>query len=403
MFMQSIKEKPEIDHSSVKQQLGQFFTYKSDYILQNLQKYVVGKDIVDPFVGSGELLNWAMNNGARSVKGFDVDKRFVDGKTRFQNDSLLNRQKYDFVLTNPPYLNINKASGTIKEKYFNALLPRLEDLYHLSLFSIMDSEEGIVIVPVNFLSAKNSEKIREAFFSKFKIVEMNYFKEQVFSDTTYNVIAFYYIKHQESFQSRLKIAMHVYPDEKSTEVLLERAYGWGIGGRITQKMDEIGNALGVHRLTEAHMKNGQGKKEIRAAYNHIDNRLKVKVSEELYALIKSNILLLKAIDTGSLQGRISLEDITQYGADCLISKESSRHMIHLLFSTSVPLSEQRELVRIFNEYLGDLRNKQLSLFLTNYRDKNRKRISFDFAYKLINYLYFNIVTKKLPKTLFDGV
>jgi len=31
----------------------------------------------------------------------------------------------------------------------------------------------------------------------------------------------------------------------------------------------------------------------------------------------------------------------------------------------------------------------LSLFLTNYRDKDRKRISFYFVYKFINYLYFN--------------
>ena len=27
--------------------------------------------------------------------------------------------------------------------------------------------------------------------------------------------------------------------------------------------------------------------------------------------------------------------------------------------------------------------------MTNFRDNNRKRISFDFCYKMINYIYFN--------------
>ena len=71
---------------------------------------------------------------------------------------------------------------------------QFEDLYQLSIKSILDSEEGILIVPLNFLSAKNSNKIRHIFFDKFKIISLNIFKEQVFKDTTYNVISFYYKK-----------------------------------------------------------------------------------------------------------------------------------------------------------------------------------------------------------------
>ena len=108
-------------------------------------------------------------------------------------------------------------------------------------------------------------------------------------------------------------------------------------------------------------------------------------------LLKSNIMLLKAIDSGSEKGKIAIENIKDYGVECLISKPTSRHMIYLIFDKPVSIKQQKELMALFNENLERLRKDYCSLFLTNYRDKDRKRISFDFAYKLINYLYFTKV------------
>ncbi len=42
----------------------------------------------------------------------------------------------------------------------------------------------------------------------------------------------------------------------------------------------------------------------------------------------------------------------------------------------------------FNEELNQNRNKYFSYFLTNFRDNNRKRISFDLVYKFLNYIYY---------------
>ena len=70
-------------------------------------------------------------------------------------------------------------------------------------------------------------------------------------------------------------------------------------------------------------------------------------------------------------------------------------MAHLLLRKSLTIDEQKKLVLYFNEELEKARKEHLSLFLTNFRDNNRKRISFDFAYKLLNYIYltkFNIPT-----------
>lgn len=42
--------------SETKKQLGQFFTKNSDYILNGLEKFVKGKDVIDPFAGNEDLI-----------------------------------------------------------------------------------------------------------------------------------------------------------------------------------------------------------------------------------------------------------------------------------------------------------------------------------------------------------
>ncbi|MEK7176267.1 MAG: class I SAM-dependent methyltransferase [Patescibacteria group bacterium] len=102
---------------NAKRQLGQFFTTNSDYILSGFSKLVKDKKVSDPFAGSGELIDWAIENRAKSATGFDVDDSYINNKTIFKNDSINNPKKYDFVLTNPPYLHKNKADKNIKENY----------------------------------------------------------------------------------------------------------------------------------------------------------------------------------------------------------------------------------------------------------------------------------------------
>ena len=185
-----------------KRQLGQFFTTNADYILQGFEKSVRGKKITDPFAGSRDLMIWSKKYGAKTVKGFDIDKNLVDNKEVFYNDSLNNPKEYDFVITNPPYLHKNKADKETKSSCFSGDNSLFEDLYQVSLKVISKSNEGIVIVPLNFLSAENSEKIRQIFFSKFKITRLNIFTQQVFDDTTYNVISFHYTKKKNDDDKR---------------------------------------------------------------------------------------------------------------------------------------------------------------------------------------------------------
>ena len=68
-------------------------------------------------------------------------------------------------------------------------------------------------------------------------------------------------------------------------------------------------------------------------------------------------------------------------------------MIYLIFQKPVPIKEQEKIISMFNSKIDELRKDHLSLFMTNYRDKDRKRISFDFTYKFINHLYFSDISK----------
>jgi len=75
----------------------------------------------------------------------------------------------------------------------------------------------------------------------------------------------------------------------------------------------------------------------------------------------------------------------------LVSLKTSRHQIQLLFPETVSVQEQEKIIELFNNEIETQRNRYHSLFMTNYRDNGRKRISFTFAYNLVNFLYFNVL------------
>ncbi len=368
----------------VKKQLGQFFTTNSDYILQGLGEFVKNKEITDPFAGSQDLMLWAQKNEAKKIIGFDIDKRLVDSKKVFYNDSLNNPKKYNFIVTNPPYLHKNKADIKTKTLCFSGENSKFEDLYQVSLKSISDSNEGIVIVPLNFLSAENSRKIREIFFNKFEIVRLNIFTQQVFNDTTYNVISFFY-KKKKNFSGKMSINAHIFPDNHEAKFNLYQKHGWQLGGEFISKINSTKNILGVYRLTLGDLKDGSA--SIRLAFNNIKDIKEHKLSNTLKKAIEDNILFLRAIDTKNGK-KIQLENIRDYEVYGLIGKKTSRNMAYLMFKKPLSIDKQKKLIELFNKELNEAREKHLSLFLTNFRDNNRKRISFDFTYKFLNYLYF---------------
>ena len=366
-----------------KKKLGQFFTTNSDYIFRGLSSYIENKEVIDPFAGNQDLINWSLKNNCKKVIGFDCDKKYIDGKKVFYNDSINNPQKYKFVCTNPPYLHKNKADQKTKNRFFSGNLSSFEDLYQISIFSILNCEEGILIVPLNFLCAENSKKIRDLFFDRFKIVKLNIFSEQVFNDTTYNVISFYFKKKNNNIENNEIIAT-IFPENKRIHLTINKKHGWQFGGDFVGRIKKTKNNLGVFRLTEDYLSSGEYKVEL--AFQNIKDKKLIHIGKDLKKLIRKNILILRAIDSKNGK-KIQLEDIRQYGVEGLIGKKTSRNMAHLIFKKELPLNDQIELMEKFNSELNQGRSKYFSFFLTNFRDNSRKRISFNLTYKFLNYIY----------------
>ena len=366
-----------------KRDFGQFFTTNCDYILQGLEEFVKDKQITDPFAGNQDLLNWVKKNNCKNAIGFDYDKNCVDDQNVFFNDSLNSIKKYQFICTNPPYLHKNKASKELKELFFKNDNSQFEDLYQIALKSCFDCDEGIIIIPLNFLCAQNSSKIRELFFAKFSIIKLNIFSTQVFDDTTYNVIAFYFKKNQQIQDSNI-IDATIYPQNSKIKIELTKKSNWQFGGDFIKKINKTKNYLGIFRLTEDIVENGN--KEVEIALQNISHKRYINTTENFINLLQKNILFLRAIDSKNGK-KIQLEDIRDYKIKGLIGKNTSRNMAHLIFKKPISIDDQSKIIKIFNEKLNENRQKYFSFFLTNFRDNNRRRISFDIAYKLINLIY----------------
>jgi len=373
-----------------KRKLGQFFTTNCDYILQGFENYIDGKEVSDPFAGNQDLLNWVKNNKCKKMIGYDYDKNYIDGKNVFFNDSINSPKDYKFICTNPPYLHKNKATKKIKKKFFSGKNSNFEDLYQASIYSILNCDEGIIIVPLNFLCAENSKKIRELFFTQFKIIKLNIFSERVFDDTTYNVISFYFKKKRKISDINI-VDTTIYPENKKIKLTLEKKFGWQFGGEFIYKIKNVKNNLGVFRLTEDYLRSGEY--EIEIALQNIKEKKILKISNDIKTLLAKNILFLRAIDNKNGK-KIQLEDIRKYKIAGLVGKNTSRNMAHLIFKKEVSVNEQIDLMNRFNDELAINREKYLSFFLTNFRDNNRKRISFSLTYKFLNFIYYEKNSKQ---------
>ncbi len=357
-----------------KQSLGQFFTTNVDHILSGFEDVVNGKCIYDPFAGRGDLLNWASKNGASETSGSDIDDSLVSSFVS-KNDSLLHIKQSEFILTNPPYLAQNKMSVDQKSYLTNSL----DDFYSIAMYRIVESgsPEGIIIVPVNFLSAENTQSIRRMFFERFEIRKLKYFIQQVFDDTSYNVIAFHFVIGLSK-----RFTMEIIPGA-SREFEIDSNFN--IKNDTIAAIRKQPNLLRCNRIIDQDLTSGDN--EIICSYNDFETKKSFSVDDTSLRRINNSIMVLNCID--KRLDPISIEDVRTHNTPCLIGKVSSRNIASV--SISISIDEQERLIPIVNNLLTKLRDETFSMFLTNFRDGNRKRISFDFFYQLINYCYFKIL------------
>lgn len=333
----------------MKKYLGQFYTTNYNYIFSNfnIPKNVI---IVEPFVGNGDLLKFCSDY---RVECYDIEPK---NETTIQRNTLLHPPIYTnrFVLTNPPYLASNKNTNDTNKKCYE--LYKTDDLYKCFLYSIIRNVclGGIVIIPLNFWCSmrKQDIQLRKDFLDVYEILCLNVFKKQVFDDTTYNVCSFQF---QQKTSLTTSIPLYLYPENKCINIQLY-PLNCMIGGEIYH-LPQSKN-IKVFRLTKNNINHSCITDILVSCLDKSENeRLCMSINENHFVDNTPNL--------------------------------TARSMATLIIEPKLTTIQQTELVNRFNFYLNSQRDKYDSLFLTNYRDKSRKRISFQLVYEIVNYLLSN--------------
>ena len=318
------------------------YTTESELICGNLIHYIpANAQLIEPFVGGEDLVNLFPNHNWET---YDVD---ATTNAQYYQDTLLNPPNYQgkWVITNPPFLAKNKASNKQIFDIYN-----VDDLYKAFLVSMLECEGGIVIVPTNFLSDERTADVRKKFFNRFEILELNVFTIPVFKTTTYSVCSFAFKRAQ--LQSERKIKCNVMPANNTYDITLYECHNYRLGGDIVNTVENYHNYFG--RLTAT------------------TPSTKFITNIKLYGL-----------DTRNERIHVAFENP-------YIGKSTDR--VYATFVCDMEISEdiQKDMVEMFNKKFEQFRLDTFDLALTNYRDYNRKRVGFDFAYRFLSMIYDEI-------------
>jgi hypothetical protein len=341
-----------------KKMLGKFYTTNYDYILQNLHLPDNITNIIEPFAGNGDLLNFIKNKEAYNITCYDIEPQqdFITQQDTFIDVPDFTNQ---FVITNPPYLARNKST---EKKYFDKY--NTNDLYKCFIKILIEQTciGGILIVPLNFISSirKNDVQLRDKFLEKYNIQTINIFEEQVFKDTKYSVCCFQF--SLKSSDTDNHISCNIYPSNKHFKIILNKHNNYSIGGEI---------------------------------YNLQQNEI-YKIERATHLLKDKKYftnILVKCIDD-NIHSKIGMSIVDNIDTYIDTTKNlSARSYAILVIEPAIDLDTQKKLVDNFNSFLNNQRETYHSLFLTNFRESNsiaRKRISFGLVYTICKFLLYDI-------------
>lgn len=318
------------------------YTTESEMICGNLLHYIPEDALlIEPFVGGEDLMQLFPTHAWET---YDID---TSTNAQHYQDTLKSPPDYKgkWVITNPPFLAKNKATEkTIFEQY------GVDDLYKAFILSMLECEGGIIIVPTNFLSDERTADVRKQFFTRFEILELNIFTEPVFKTTTYSVCAFAF-KAATKSDSR-QVFCNVKPADISYSITLYSLYNYRLGGDVSNKIDTYKNYFG--RLTST-----------TPASKFITN------------------IRLYGLDTRNERIHVAYEEP-------YIGKNTDRTMATFVCDMEIDEQTQRAMIDEFNQKFEQFRKDTFDLALTNYRDYNRKRVGFEFAYKFLSMVYDDI-------------
>jgi adenine-specific DNA-methyltransferase len=213
LFSENEKNYKLIYNKDYRKRYSQYFT---DFDYSKKLVLSVGKDIykknnlniLEPAAGTGNLiLSLLLNLRNSCVKKVRIDMYEIDAnlipiltsnisklKDRLKNEIKINfniinkdflkqeiKEKYDIILSNPPYKKIRKTEISNNSTYINFFIGQ-PNIYHLFLIKNLDllKDDGycVFLSPKSYFSGKYSEKIRNYIIDNYNIYKIYSFDER---------------------------------------------------------------------------------------------------------------------------------------------------------------------------------------------------------------------------------
>lgn len=313
-----------------------------------------------------------------------------------------------FHITNPPYLYlgyIRKHPETKKHLlYFERENEGYQDLYQIAMINDLRNEVNnlVYIIPSNFLFGSSvSNKFRSDFLYYYKINKMYIFETKIFEFTGTNILIGFFERKRTGKNEVINFeGIKFKKDERiiKRKYSLKPDYQFRAGSEFEEFLEKYRckNPLKVnYYLQKKDLKHNDGDSDLLvidtscyASNEYLKKRL--KVSKSLKEKVKSNILYVRTVDTGSYQGRVGLYNIHEdFGVEGIyVSGNTYRTSpIQIFIEPSISKKTQKTLRRFFNLILEHFREELDSEFLTTYKysdaEYTRKYLGLTQTRKLI--------------------
>lgn len=409
-----------------------------EFILPEIKDYIHKYIWVDLFAGEGNLILPILNLIPKHQRVeffkkhiflFDIQKELVEKaicnavkygiplevaqKNICQRDTIKDYPVFLFNLglpvyhiTNPPYLYIGYIVKHAETQnyldYFQSKNAGYQDLYQVCL--INDLKHGIknmiYIIPSNFLFGFSvSNKIRNDLLHYYKIKKAIIFEREIFEFTGTNVIICFFVrkelpKHEVLSFEGIKINKTIQKKQYILEPKNQYRAGSDFEDFVNIYIASRPLQIKYYLTSEEVEKNkGKFKVEVLDVCNFRDGKYPktdIFVNEYLFNKIKTNILFIRTVDTGTANGRAGLYEIKEiFHVDgLLVAKEKYRtHPIQIFIEPTLSIDEQILLKNYFNLILEHFRKETDSEFMTTYKYSNseytRKYLGLSQTKKLI--------------------
>ncbi len=210
---------------------GSFYTPENliEYMVEYVGERIEPHSILEPSAGDGRFV--AQLNGFRcpiTLVEMDEDKA-ADLKSHYSNTcvvhcndflkfSTVEKNRYDLIIGNPPYITKKKMPEDQRDLSLNIIrqFKLTDDLFQniwvpfiLASLNLLASNGTIFFVlPFEFLQVQYAEKLREFLEKNFNIIEITTFEDRVFADIEQD-ICLVYLSNDQSVDPYIKYTTRI--------------------------------------------------------------------------------------------------------------------------------------------------------------------------------------------------